>query len=66
MTAQDRKEMQEMAQYVFENGEVIEANPFIIGGKHKVSYVITLDGELYYITKTESEWTYFYHGGRWL
>lgn len=60
------EEMREMAQYVFENGEVIEANPFIFGDKHKVSYVIRLDGELYYLTKTDKEWTYFYHGGRWL
>lgn len=66
MTTQERKEMQEMAQFVFENGEVIEANPFILGDKRKVSYVIRLDGELYYLTKTENEWTYFYHGGKWL
>ena len=64
MTTQERKEMQEMAQFVFENGEVVEENSFVLGGEHKVSYFIKLDGETYYLTKTENEWTYFYHGGR--
>lgn len=66
MNKDELKEMQEMAQYVFENGEVIEANPFTLGDVHKVTCVIRLDGELYYLTKTENEWSYFYHGGKCL
>lgn len=60
------KEMQEMAQFVYENGETIESNPFVLGDKHKVSYCIRLDGEIYYLTSTDGEWTYFYHGGKLL
>lgn len=66
MKSNELNEMQEMAQYVFENGEVIEKTPFMLGDVHKVSYVVKLDGHKYYLTSTENEWTYFFHGGKWL
>ena len=62
----ERKEMQEMAQFVFENGTVEEETIFKLGDVSKESYVVKLDGEKYYLTKTDGEWSYFFHGGEWL
>lgn len=36
MTTQDRKEMQEMAQYVFENGEIVDETPFVLRANKNV------------------------------
>lgn len=55
-----------MAQYVFENGKVEEQTIFKLGDSNKESYVVRLDDEKYYLTKTDGEWSYFFHGGKCL
>ncbi len=63
MKNNELQEMQEMAQFVFDNGEMLERNAFMLGEQYKISYVFKLDGYKYYITSTDGEWTYFFRGG---
>lgn len=59
----EAQEMQEMAQFVFDNGTVLEETQFTLGWVNKTSYVVTLDGYKYYLTNTEGKWSFFHRGG---
>ena len=56
------KDTKQLAELVYNEGEIIERNAFMLGNQHKVSYVMSYNGYRYYVTLTDGEITFFHQG----
>jgi len=56
------KDDKKLAELIYHEGEIIERNAFMLGGQHKVSYVMSYNGYRYYVTLTDGEITFIHQG----
>ena len=58
------KTTKQLAELVYNEGEIIDRTAFVFEGAHKVSYVMAYNNYRYYITVTNGEITYFHQSSR--
>lgn len=56
------KDTKKLAELVYNEGEILEREAFMLGGFHKVGYVMAYNGYRYYVTFTDGEITFFHQG----
>ena len=62
MLFKNDKTTMQLAELVYNEGEILERNAFMLGNQHKVSYVMSYNGYRYYVTLTDGEITFFHQG----